>query len=113
MAAASNEEPGLGDVLARIPQSVRSSQIRNVDAVIAIRSLGVTPGDWSITIKDGNCTVSEGRPPSANVTVEAEAATWSALIRRQLDVEWAYMSGQLRVSGDLGLAMRLQSVLNL
>jgi putative sterol carrier protein len=101
----------LGTMLQRIPQTVTPAQIQGLNTVVAIRSTGTPPEEWTITVKDGTCTVDNGRTATPQLSVEATPDVWQSLIDRKLDAEWAYMSGKLRVSGDLGLAMRLQSLL--
>ncbi len=107
-----DQTPSLGELLKSIPQNASPQQIKGVDAVVQIRSLGTEPGEWIITVADGTCTYATGAAPSPNVTLEASSDVWMSLVQRKLDPGWAYMSGQLHVSGDIGLAMRLQSLLN-
>jgi putative sterol carrier protein len=106
-------QPTLAEMLQKIPQNVSPAQIKNVNAVIQIRSTGANAGEWVVTIKNGAATVAAGSDPAATLTAEAASEVWDSLISRQLDPTWAYMSGKLRITGDLDLAMRLQSVLGL
>jgi putative sterol carrier protein len=111
MSESTGETPTLAEIMAKIPQNVSAAQIKDIDAVVQVRSLGDSPADWLITLKDGACTVAEGTAQAPNLTVEAGADVWRSLMLQQLDPGWAFMTGQLRVSGDFGLAMRLQSIL--
>lgn len=47
----------------------------------------------------------------ADVTLTAEAETFQAILDGDLDPTSAFMSGKLSVDGDMGLAMKLGSVL--
>jgi putative sterol carrier protein len=47
----------------------------------------------------------------ADVTLTASAAVFQALLDGDLNPAGAFMSGKLSVEGDMGLAMRLGSVL--
>lgn len=47
----------------------------------------------------------------ADVTLTAEAETFQAILEGDLDPTSAFMSGKLSVDGDMGLAMKLGSVL--
>lgn len=47
----------------------------------------------------------------AEVTLSADAETFEAILKGDLDATAAFMSGRLSVDGDMGLAMKLGSVL--
>lgn len=101
----------LGTLLLNIPQTVKPGQMQGLNTVVVIRSAATPPEEWTIVVKDGACVVDEGKTAAPQLTVEATPDVWQSLIERKLDPEWAYMSGKLRISGDLGLAMRLQTLL--
>lgn len=48
----------------------------------------------------------------ADVTLTADADTFRAILAGDLNPTAAFMSGQLRIEGDMGTAMRLGSVLS-
>ena len=47
----------------------------------------------------------------ADVTLSADADTFQAILEGELNPTAAFMSGKLSVDGDMGLAMKLGSVL--
>lgn len=101
----------IGQLIESLPGRSTPAQLRGFNAVVQVRSTGASGGEWVIVAKDGVCTVRSGKEDAADLTVSASADVWASLLSRKLDPAWAYMSGQLQVSGDIGLAMRLQSVL--
>ena len=101
----------LAQILEAIPQNVTPQQLSGVTASVQIRSTGSDAGEWAVVVKDGTCTVTPGPAASPDLSIEATSQVWASLISKKLDAGWAYMSGQLRVSGDVSLAMRLQSLL--
>ncbi len=46
----------------------------------------------------------------ADCTITADSATFQELLSGDLDPTAAFMSGRLKIDGDMGLAMRLASV---
>ena len=49
---------------------------------------------------------------TADVTMTADADTFRAILAGELNPTAAFMSGRLRIEGDMGAAMRLGSVLS-
>jgi len=68
----------------------------------------VIEGEGSIVIdSDGARAADTG----ADVTLNADADTFESILQGDLDPTAAFMSGRLGVDGDMGLAMKLASVL--
>ena len=68
-------------------------------------------GDEGVILLDGvNALVSEADQP-ADTTIRVSWDDWQALSSGTLDGMTAFMMGKLKVEGDMGNAMQLQSVL--
>lgn len=68
----------------------------------------VIEGEGSVVIdSDGARAADE----DADVTLTADADTFESILQGDLDPTAAFMSGRLSVDGDMGLAMKLGSVL--
>ena len=70
--------------------------------------------DQGVVYIDGNST-----PPAvsnddkdADCTIKMDFSDFSDLIDRKLDGMTAFMTGKLKIEGDMGVAMKLQSILN-
>ncbi len=59
-----------------------------------------------VTIDDSGAAAGDG---DADCTLTASAGTFQALLAGDIDPTAAFMSGQLAVDGDMGLAMQLAS----
>jgi len=66
-------------------------------------------GTWHVDVHDGTVTVTEGASP-ADVTIKTSAETFSKIVAGEQNPTTAYMTGKLRVEGDLGAAMKLQKL---
>lgn len=65
---------------------------------------------YCLNIKDGACVSSEGENEDANVTFVTDSATLLALSDGSLDGMQAFMSGKLRIEGDMMLALKLNEL---
>ena len=67
-------------------------------------------GTWVVNLKEGNGSVSAG-DGEADCHITVEAADFLAIINGELNGQMAFMSGKLKVQGDMMLAMKLGSIL--
>ncbi len=81
-----------------------SAKVSSFDGV----AMFVIPGEGSIVIDaDG---VRAGDVP-ADVTLTASAEVFRAILDGEMNPTMAFMTGKLTVDGDMGMAMKLGSVL--
>ena len=66
-------------------------------------------GTWHVDVDDGKVSVSENGG-DADTTISASADTFMKIANGEQNPTSAYMSGKLKVSGDLGQAMKLQKL---
>jgi len=66
---------------------------------------------WTVRIAEGKVSVSPGSDESADCTISASEETYSKVIKGEISALPAYLSGKLRLKGDLGAAMLLQKLL--
>jgi putative sterol carrier protein len=66
-------------------------------------------GKWTVNVDDGRVTVREGEE-DADCTITSSEETFMKIVRGEQNPTAAYMSGKLRVSGDMGTAMKLQKL---
>ena len=66
-------------------------------------------GSWTVRVASGAVTVSEGAS-SADCTITTSEETFTRIVRGEQNATTAYMTGKIRVKGDLGAAMKLQKL---
>lgn len=64
-------------------------------------------GTWRVDVNDGSVRVREGGGP-ADCTLSASEETFRSIASGQQSPTLAYMTGKLKVRGDLGAAKKLQ-----
>jgi putative sterol carrier protein len=66
-------------------------------------------GTWKVDVHDGNVNVSEG-DGEADVTISTSEDTFERMVSGEQNPTSAYMTGKLKVKGDMGAAMKLQKL---
>jgi putative sterol carrier protein len=65
-------------------------------------------GEGAIVMDAGGARISD---EAADVTLSADAETFQAILEGEMNPTSAFMTGKLSVDGDMGVAMKLASVL--
>ena len=66
-------------------------------------------GQWKVDVRDGSINVTEGAS-DADVTISTSEATFTRIAEGDLNPTSAYMSGKIKVKGDMGAAMKLSKL---
>jgi putative sterol carrier protein len=66
-------------------------------------------GTWNVDVDDGKVTVTENGA-DADCTISTSSETFLKIANREQNPTAAYMSGKLKIKGDMGQAMKLQKL---
>jgi len=66
-------------------------------------------GKWLVRVENGKPSVSEGEG-EADTTISASDDTFLRIVNGEQNATTAFMTGKLRVKGDIGNAMKLQQL---
>jgi putative sterol carrier protein len=66
-------------------------------------------GKWTVRVEDGNVDVSEGGE-DADAVISTSEETFEKIASGEQNPTSAYMTGKLKVKGDMGAAMKLQKL---
>jgi putative sterol carrier protein len=95
------------EVFAKVPDAFNPDASQGLNAVFQYDITGDDGGTWNVTIEDGTCQVQEGSHDAPTVTMTMSSETWLALVNNELNGIQAFMSGKLKVNGDIMLAQRI------
>ena len=68
-------------------------------------------GDQGVVLLDGAASQVSEEDGAADTTIKVNWDDWQAMAAGQLDGMTAFMTGKLRIEGDMSNAMQLQGVL--
>jgi putative sterol carrier protein len=66
-------------------------------------------GTWKVDVRNGDVSVTEGSG-DADATISASEENMLRIARRELNPTTAYMTGKLKIKGDMGAALKLQKL---
>ncbi len=66
-------------------------------------------GKWTVSVDDGKVSVTEGGE-DADAIITASEETFEKIVSGEQNPTSAYMTGKLKVKGDMGAAMKLQKL---
>ena len=91
----------------------RADKAAGTNAVIQYDISGDGGGTWHAMIKDGACTVNQGPGTNPNLTLQMASQDWLDMLSGKQSGQMLFMSGKLKVKGDMGLAMKLGSLFSM
>jgi putative sterol carrier protein len=104
--------PDASEVFAEIQNRIRSKpeKAAGINATYQFDLSGDQAGKWYIKVADGQASATEGQAETPNLTLLADGRDAVKIFTGKMDPTAAFMSGKLKVKGDMGLAMRMQSM---
>ncbi|MEM1250687.1 MAG: SCP2 sterol-binding domain-containing protein [Acidobacteriota bacterium] len=106
----SETSDALNTIFTEMPGRLNAQTAAGMDAVIQYDLTGDDACTYHCAIKDGAATVNEGGHDAPTMTVTMAAGDFVDMIGGNLDGMSAFMTGKLKVSGDMSLAMKMQSL---
>ncbi len=85
--------------------------VAKINALYQFNISGPEGGSWSVDCTAPGGKISPGTAPAARCTVAATDKDFLSIVNGKLNPQMAFMSGKLRIQGDMGLAMKLQQIL--
>jgi putative sterol carrier protein len=102
--------PTVKESFEAMPGRFRADKASGTNATIQYDIGGDGGGTWNAVIKDGACTVNQGAATNPSLTLTISAQDWLDMLSGKQSGQMLFMSGKLKVKGDMGLAMKLGSM---
>jgi len=88
--------------------SAKPAVLAGLDCVYQFR---VSESAYNVTLKEGKATVAQGEAASPHCTVTMAEGDFLDMVAGKLNGQMAFLTGKLKVAGDMGLALKLGSFL--
>ncbi len=98
----------IADLMAKLPAAFQPAKADGIEAVVHFKLTGAEAGEWNAVIRDGQCVVAQGLPHfRPTITVSADSSDLVQILSGKLDGTQAFMTGRIKVSGDMNAAMKI------
>jgi predicted lipid carrier protein YhbT len=96
-----------------MPERLQSKPdvVSKINAVYQFNISGPGGGQWSVDCTKPGGLVASGQASGAMCTVNCTDSDFLNIVNGKLSPQMAFMSGKLKIQGDMGLAMKLQQIL--
>ncbi len=101
------------DYFGGLDERIDSDRIAGMNSTFQFIFTGDESAEWFIKIADGSPEVTKGKAAEADVELTMEGDLLGDLISGKANPQTAFLSGKIKLKGDMTLAMKLQSVLGL
>jgi len=93
-----------------MPTRFNKEAAKGLNAIYQFDLSGDGGGKWHVIINNDTCQVNEGPAASPSITISMTAQDYLDMLSGKLNGQMAFMTGKLRIAGDMGLALRMQSL---
>jgi putative sterol carrier protein len=100
--------PGAREYFETLPSRVDESKTAGMTNTYVFDVEGA--GQWTVAVDDGKVAVTEGSSPGADCTLTTSEENFLKIVNGEQNPTSAYMTGKLKVKGDMGAALKLQKL---
>jgi putative sterol carrier protein len=93
-----------------LPSRFVASAAKGVNAVFQFELAGDGGGTYHVVVQDGSMSVTEGAAPTPSTVLKMSADNYVKMANGELNGAMAYMKGQLKVTGNVLLAQKMQAI---
>lgn len=97
----------------KIIQSLLNEElVKSINGVFQFNLSGADAGVWYIDMKNGSGSLGQGEAPDgAGCTMTLDSEDFIKMFAGELKPTSAFMTGKLKIQGDMGLAMKLEKLM--
>lgn len=102
--------PTAADVFQEMPNRFDVNKAKDANFSVQFDLSGDNGGQWYVKVANGQCDTGKGTIESPTATIRMDATDYVKMTSGELNPMAAFMSGKVKVEGDLNSVMKLQSL---
>lgn len=97
----------------KVPENLKTKgdKLSSINAVYEFQIGGPNGGTWTLDLTQPGGSVCAGSSGKATCTVLMDDENFVKMIGGELNAQMAFMTGKLKVTGNMGLALKLTAIL--
>ncbi len=101
--------PSPREVLDKLPSHFQPEMAGNARSTVHLELSGDHGGQWTVRVADGACQVLDGLQGTPDLIVQGEGEDYVRIMEGTLMPMEAFLQGRVKFSGDISLALKMQS----
>ena len=98
-------------LFAAIADAIKKDGASFVKKVKGIIVFDLKDAQWTVDLKNGTGSVTEGRAKKSDITITVSDENFVKMASGKLNPQQAFMGGKIKIKGNMGLAMKLGTVM--
>lgn len=103
-------DAGVKEFFGSLEERLKANE-QKLSGLSCVYQFRIGDGAYNVALQDGKAKVAEGEAAAPNCTISMAENDFLALAAGKLNGQMAFMTGKLKVAGDFGLALKLESLL--
>ncbi|CAG5116662.1 unnamed protein product [Candidula unifasciata] len=101
----------VGGTFAAIQANLSESLVKNIGASYQFNLSGAEEGTWHLNMKAGTGSAGQGSMDNPDCTMSLDSQLFLDMFSGKASATTSYMAGKLKISGDMGAAMKLEKLM--
>ena len=93
--------------------NIDASKAAGMNATFQFVITGDNGGSWHVKLTQGDVQVMRGNANAPDITITVSDSDWLDIVSGRMNGQMAFMTGRLKIEGDVTLALKLQSLFQL
>lgn len=100
----------IGDIFEEMVKHFNPGAAGSMAVIYQFDISGPNGGKWALKIENAKCDLVVGGVDNPSVVISLSDEDWLAIREGKLNSQMAFMQGKLKISGDMNIAMKLQTM---
>jgi putative sterol carrier protein len=98
------------EAIEKMPVVFDAGAAKGLDYVYHLNITGDGGGTWTLAVKDGACTLQEGKHAAPTVSLTMSDTTWLSIVNKKMNAMQAAMTGRVKTVGNMMAAQKIPTI---